>query len=120
MITDMFTQLHERLLALDLIDYVIFVDGTKILADANKYSFVWQKNTIRYSELTQAKQNVRRISINPAWEYQKTKIRDSLNNQTNTEIYARRKRKIEVEPVFGRMKAHFGVIRFHGSWVGKV
>lgn len=64
-------------------------------------------------------QNVRRISINSAWKCQKSKIRDSLNNQANTEIYARR--KIEVEPVFGRMKAHFGVTRFmvHGSWVGK-
>lgn len=60
------------------------------------------------------KQNVRRISINPAWEYPKNKIRDNLNNQTSTEIYARL--KIEVEPVFGPMKAHFGVIRFmfHG------
>ncbi|MGV3184723.1 IS1182 family transposase [Weissella paramesenteroides] len=64
------------------------------------------------------KQNVRRISINPAWEYQKAKIRDSLNNQTNTEIYARR--KIEVEPVFGRMKAHFGVTRFMVRGLEKV
>ena len=33
------------------INDVIFIDGTKILADANKYSFVWKKNTIRYEEL---------------------------------------------------------------------
>ncbi len=64
------------------------------------------------------KQNIRRISINPAWEYQKAKIRDSLNNQTNTEIYARR--KIEVEPVFGQMKAHFGVTRFMVRGLEKV
>lgn len=28
-----------------------FIDDTKILADANKYSFVWKKNTIRFEEL---------------------------------------------------------------------
>ena len=33
------------------IDDVLFIDGTKILADANKYSFVWKKNTIRFEEL---------------------------------------------------------------------
>lgn len=225
MITDMFNQLGDRLLKLGLIDDVIFIDGTKVLADANKYLFVWRKSTIRYSELNQTKakeliheiqqtqdnlpslkqenlsldeipeqtvlipygtmlrenshkwqsddrkvmnweydeyrdeytdkngilftfhnyskrtdksgitrdfkvhqaeskdennqtipealtpkQNVKRISINPAWEYQKAQIRDNLNNQTNAEIYTRR--KIEVEPVFGRMKAHLGVTRF--------
>lgn len=51
MITDMFRKLRDRLLKLGLIDDVIFIDGTKVLADANKYSFVWRKNTIRYSEL---------------------------------------------------------------------
>lgn len=35
----------------DLIDDTVFIDGTKLLADANKYSFVRQKNTLRYSEL---------------------------------------------------------------------
>ena len=33
---------------LDLDTY--FLDGTKIEANANKYSFVWKKNTARYSE----------------------------------------------------------------------
>ncbi len=32
-----------------------FVDGTKIEANANKYSFVWAKNTQRYKERVQAK-----------------------------------------------------------------
>lgn len=34
-----------------LIDDVSFIDGTKILADANKYSFVWKKNTIKFDEM---------------------------------------------------------------------
>lgn len=29
----------------------VFIDGTKILADANKYSFVWKKNTVRFDAL---------------------------------------------------------------------
>ena len=34
-----------------MIDEASFIDGTKILANANKYSFVWKKRTIKYSEL---------------------------------------------------------------------
>ncbi|EJE99300.1 transposase, partial [Liquorilactobacillus mali KCTC 3596 = DSM 20444] len=30
------------------------MDGTKILADANKYSFVWRKNTIRFDKLNRS------------------------------------------------------------------
>jgi transposase len=30
-----------------------FVDGTKMLADANKHSYVWKKNTARYKEAVQ-------------------------------------------------------------------
>lgn len=37
-----------------LIDDTLFIDGTKLLADANKYSFVWKKNTIRYASLNKA------------------------------------------------------------------
>lgn len=38
-----------------LIDDVSFIDGTKILADANKYSFVWKKNTIRFDQMNRQK-----------------------------------------------------------------
>ncbi|WP_232842699.1 IS1182 family transposase, partial [Lactobacillus sp. HBUAS51381] len=34
-----------------LVDDVSFIDGTKILADANKYSFVWRKNTVRFDKM---------------------------------------------------------------------
>nr|WP_240430592.1 transposase [Suicoccus acidiformans] len=34
-----------------LIDAKVFIDGTKLLADANKYSFQWKKNTIRYEKM---------------------------------------------------------------------
>lgn len=38
-----------------LIDDQMSIDGTKLLADANKYSFVWKKNTIRFDESNQDK-----------------------------------------------------------------
>ena len=38
-----------------LLDDAIFIDGTKILADANKYSFVWKKNTIRFDQMNREK-----------------------------------------------------------------
>lgn len=41
-------QLVQELRNHKMIDDVSFIDGTKILADANKFSFVWKKNTIRF------------------------------------------------------------------------
>ncbi|EKB54689.1 hypothetical protein HMPREF9706_00879 [Facklamia hominis CCUG 36813] len=38
-----------------LIDDHLFIDGTKILTDANKYSFVWKKNTIRFEAMNRQK-----------------------------------------------------------------
>ncbi|KRM96974.1 transposase [Liquorilactobacillus aquaticus DSM 21051] len=38
-----------------MVDDVSFIDGTKILADANKYSFVWKKNTIRFDQMNRKK-----------------------------------------------------------------
>ena len=48
-IEELFTQLVEELLELGLVDFErYFVDGTKIEANANKYSFVWKKSTEKY------------------------------------------------------------------------
>ncbi|WP_283679811.1 transposase [Lentilactobacillus sp. Marseille-Q4993] len=42
-----------------LSDEAIFIDGTKILSDANKYSFVWRKSTEKFeSKLDQKTQNL--------------------------------------------------------------
>jgi len=68
-----------------------------------------ENNQLISASLTKSGQP-RQISINPAWEYYKGKMRESLSDQNNSAIYARR--KIENEPVFGRMKVHFGVTRF--------
>ena len=43
-IEELFTQLVEELLDLGLVDFEqYFVDGTKMEANANKYSFVWKR-----------------------------------------------------------------------------
>lgn len=44
-------KLVDYLRAQHMIDEVTFIDGTKILADANKFSFVWKKNTLRFDEM---------------------------------------------------------------------
>ena len=46
---ELFYQLAERLYSLGEIKYEhLFVDGTKIEANANKYSFVWKKSVTKY------------------------------------------------------------------------
>lgn len=48
-IEELFTQMVEELLNLGLVDFErYFVDGTKMEANANKYSFVWKKSTENY------------------------------------------------------------------------
>ncbi len=49
--TDAFERFVSFLKEQGFIDDKVFIDGTKLLADANKYTFVWKKNTIRYEEM---------------------------------------------------------------------
>ncbi|MBM6955654.1 transposase, partial [Lactobacillus coleohominis] len=55
MIESSFKEFHDYLQKAEMIDESSFIDGTKILANANKYSFVWKKRTIKYSNLNAAK-----------------------------------------------------------------
>lgn len=54
LLDDSLVKLTKLLRVNGLIDEVSFIDGTKILADANKYSFVWRKNTIRFDRMNRA------------------------------------------------------------------
>ena len=58
-IEDLFYQLINKLAELKEIKFEnIFVDGTKIEANANKYSFIWKKAIEKYSaKLTQKTQD---------------------------------------------------------------
>ncbi len=62
------------------------------------------------SQCTKAKEgNHRKIQYNVKWEQQKEYIRQKLSEEEMGEIYG--KRKIDVEPVFGFLKANLGFIR---------
>ncbi|WP_213587772.1 IS1182 family transposase, partial [Paenibacillus sp. J2TS4] len=55
-----------------------FLDGTKIEADANKYSFVWKKSTLHFEEKLKAKvqatlQHIHAITHQEAGEYEEAK-----------------------------------------------
>ncbi|MDR4933991.1 IS1182 family transposase [Companilactobacillus paralimentarius] len=54
LLDDSLTNLTSVLKQNGLIDEVSFIDGTKILADANKFSFVWKKNTIRFDDMNKS------------------------------------------------------------------
>lgn len=53
----------------------------------------------------------KQIHYNPTWNYFKEVIKEQLHSEEGSRIYA--KRKIDVEPVFGRLKSIFGVRRVH-------
>lgn len=56
----LFTELAEELLDMGLVDFEqLFVDGTKVEANANKYSFVWKKSTEKYKAKLQ--ENVKKM-----------------------------------------------------------
>ena len=53
---ELFSQLVQRLYEMGEIAFAhLFVDGTKIEANANKYSFVWKKSTNKYEARLDAK-----------------------------------------------------------------
>nr|WP_243115745.1 transposase [Periweissella cryptocerci] len=56
--------------------------------------------------------------MNPAFEYHKAKIRSEFSKEENQAIYAQR--KIDVESVFGRLKAYFGFTRFSVRGIERV
>ena len=53
----------------------------------------------------------RQIQVNQTWNYYKEKIKENLSSDEGQAVY--RRRKYDVEPVFGRMKRDFGVRRTH-------
>ena len=66
-IEDLFYQLVNKLIEMDEVSYTnVFIDGTKIEANANKYSFVWaravEKNLKRLNDKIEAE--TKRIAEN--------------------------------------------------------
>lgn len=97
----------------------VYIDGTKIEANANRYSFVWGK-TIKNSEERISRQ------MQELWDYTQKIAADELGDNSSedfseidaeklnseTGIYHMRKRCVEVEPVFGNIKHNKGFRRF--------
>jgi len=68
-IDNLFGQLVTKLSELDEINYKnIFIDGTKIEANANKYTFVWKKATNKFEAKLQLKIKTLIESINKEFE----------------------------------------------------
>ena len=68
---------------------------------------------------TKAKEgNNRKLMINEKWEQQKEYVRMKLSEEKTSAIY--RKRKIDVEPVFGFLKANLRFTRFSVRGKSKV
>ncbi|WP_394239605.1 IS1182 family transposase [Niallia oryzisoli] len=71
------------------------------------------------SSCTKAKEgNNRKLMINEKWELQKEYVRAKLSEEKTSSIY--RKRKIDVEPVFGFLKANLRFTRFSVRGKSKV
>ncbi|WP_353463562.1 IS1182 family transposase [Mammaliicoccus sciuri] len=81
LLQSLFINFRTQLVELNLIDEdSIYIDGTKIEASANKYTFVWRKNTERYNSkvIEQSKEIYRNAIIN--------EVIPELNEEQNDEI----------------------------------
>ncbi|WP_235807257.1 transposase [Liquorilactobacillus cacaonum] len=81
---------------------------------ANKYDNDFQVDNWAFTKSGKP----RKISINGTWEYFKAKERKLLSNHQTGSIYGRR--KIDVESVFGGLKACLGFKRFSVRGLEKV
>lgn len=73
----------------------LFVDGTKIEANANKYSFVWQKSTSKYEKRVESKLEKLLWKLNSKY---------GVLNQTADELLATLRKRCETPFVHGRGK----------------
>ncbi|MDO4671261.1 MAG: transposase [Aerococcus sp.] len=78
-----------------LIDDAIFIDGTKILADANKFSFVWKKNTIRYDQMNWEKIVTLMKELKEAYDLKKVPEGSQLFLDTIDEVLTRMELRLE-------------------------
>ncbi|WP_146052030.1 transposase, partial [Lysinibacillus sphaericus] len=68
---------------------------------------------------TKAKEGTnRKLTVNEKWEQQKEHVRTKLSEEKTSTIY--RQRKIDVEPVFGFLKANLRFTRFSVRGKSKV
>ena len=102
MIDDIFTEVVDLLLREEYIKFEnYFLDGTKIEANANKYSWVWGKSTVRYKENLKKKVQEHLTAINiieqeEADEYGKSDLPEMGNGKPiNSESIREAVKKID-------------------------
>lgn len=78
-----------------LIDDAIFIDGTKILADANKFSFVWKKSTIRFDQMNKEKIVVLMSELKESYRTQNIPEGSNLTFETIDDTIARLDQRLE-------------------------
>lgn len=96
----LFVQLVKELHSVGEIKYEhLFVDGTKIEANANKYSFVWKKSTNKYESRTLAKLD--KLTAELCQKYGILQENDLLSElesrKTEPFVYGRGHRKSELQ-----------------------
>ena len=93
---EIFYQIVSKLAKLGEIKFEhLFVDGTKIEANANKYSFVWKKSTNKYEA---------RLLDKLEKEYTDLRIKYMINCETPEELLKELKAQVNFPFVYGRGK----------------
>lgn len=87
--------LTEYLRERNLIDDALFIDGTKILADANKFSFVWKKSTIRYDQMNREKILTMMSELKEAYELKHIPEGSTLTLDMIDELLTRMELRLE-------------------------
>ena len=96
-IYELFCQFVEKLFKLSEIPTeTIYIDGTKIEAYANKYSFVWKKSTLKYKE--KLEENILELIDEFNKYFNKEK---ELNNIFDIFSYLK---KLKIQKIYGRGK----------------
>ena len=115
-IDDIFTAVCEYLIKQESINReVLYVDGTKIEANANKFSFVWKKSVIHYQKALQLKLTKLLKSINKDLGYY-TELKDVYEPQDIEGICFLLETQIEKEGiqfVYGKGKHKQTIQRYY-------
>jgi transposase len=103
---DLFYQLVKHLYEVGEIDFEnLFVDGTKIEANANKYTFVWRKSTNKFQARLRDKVSAFLQKINKEYEYSfdeetpLVEVLEALNKRVHgvAFVHGKGKRKSEIQ-----------------------
>jgi transposase len=106
---DVFTDVISLLSEAGFVDLsVYFLDGTKIEADANKFTFVWTKSTKRYSENLRRKVHAHLSAIDDMEDEEEALAPaepDAIDSENIREVADRINRRLERRPSDRDLKA---------------